>query len=68
MRVLVFAALLVAAFAMTTDEAIDQIALIDNTAFGHTLLETIFVQLEAGDPLDTLLQTLESLEDGLVAD
>lgn len=24
--------------------------------------------MEAGDPLDTLIQTLESLEDGLVAD
>jgi hypothetical protein len=69
MRTVVFAALLLGvAFALTTEEAIDQISRIDNTKFGHTLFETIFIQLETGDPLDTLLDTLAFLEDQLVAE
>jgi hypothetical protein len=55
--------------ALASEETtIDLISKIDNTVFGHTLFETIFVQLESGDPLDNLLDTLGSLEDGLTAE
>lgn len=61
-------ALISASFALSSEETVDIINKIDATAFGHTLFETIFVSMEAGDPLDRLLETLGSLEDGLIAD
>ena len=66
----VFVAILVlgAVSALSVEDSIEMISKIDSTAFGHTIFETIYVQLESGDPLDTLMETLGSLEDGYVAD
>ena len=68
MKAAILAILLVAASALTVDQSIEMINKIDATPFGHTIFETIFVHLESGDPLDTLMETLGSLEDGYVAD
>ncbi|CAD8073969.1 unnamed protein product [Paramecium primaurelia] len=51
------------AFATTETEYIQMIHKIDATPFGRTLFDTIYLQLETGDPLDRLLNTLSDLED-----
>jgi hypothetical protein len=56
------------AFATTEEEAIQLIHRIDTTAFGHTLLDTVFVELESGDPLEKLVNTLHDLEDRYIAE
>jgi molybdopterin converting factor small subunit len=53
---------------MTVDQSIELISKIDATPFGHTIFETIFVHMESGDPLDTLMETLANLEDQYVAE
>ncbi|CAK65585.1 unnamed protein product (macronuclear) [Paramecium tetraurelia] len=51
------------AFATSETEYIQLIHRIDATPFGRTLFDTIWLQLETGDPLDRLLNTLSDLED-----
>lgn len=63
MKAILLLALVGACFAMTETEYIQQIHRIDATVFGRTLFDTIQLQLEAGDPLDRLLQTIHDLED-----
>lgn len=41
---------------------------IDSTPLGRTLFDTIAIQLEAGDPLETLIGTLHELEDRYIAE
>jgi hypothetical protein len=41
---------------------------IDTTEFGKTLLDTVFMELKAGGPLETVLETLHDLEDRYVAE
>ncbi|KAM3129282.1 hypothetical protein pb186bvf_018661 [Paramecium bursaria] len=68
MKTLVLLVLATAVFGMTETEYIQQIHRIDATQFGRTLFDTIWLQLEAGDPLDRLLQTLHDLEDRYFAE
>ncbi|CAD8170012.1 unnamed protein product [Paramecium octaurelia] len=63
MKTILLLVLACAALATTETEYIQLIHRIDATPFGRTLFDTIYLQLETGDPLDRLLNTLSDLED-----
>jgi chromosome segregation ATPase len=52
----------------TEDETLQMIHKIDATKFGRTLFDMIYMQLEAGDPLEKLISTLHDLEDRYIAE
>lgn len=60
-------AIICVAFA-TQEEVVNQIKKIDGTPFGRTLFDTIWLQLEANEPLERLLNTLHDLEDRYVVE
>ncbi|CAD8102008.1 unnamed protein product [Paramecium sonneborni] len=63
MKAILLLVLACTALATTETEYIQLIHKIDATPFGRTLFDTIYLQLETGDPLDRLLNTLSDLED-----
>jgi hypothetical protein len=68
MKIAILGLLVIAAVWATENDDITLIHKIDATPFGKTLFDTIFLSLEAGDPLDTLMGTLHDLEDRYVAE
>jgi hypothetical protein len=52
----------------TQDEVFAQIKRIGETPIGRTLFDTIWLQLQANEPLDRLLGTLHDLEDRYIAE
>nr|AWX67865.1 trichocyst matrix protein T2-A [Philasterides dicentrarchi]QEE82883.1 trichocyst matrix protein T2-A [Philasterides dicentrarchi] len=68
MRVLtaLFACVLVlGAFAVTDPEIASVVRKMENSKYGKTLLDTIALQMEAGDPVQDLIDMLQETEDGL---
>jgi hypothetical protein len=68
MKIAILGLLVIAAVFATENDDIALIHKIDTTPFGKTLFDTIFLSLETGDPLDTLISTLHDLEDRYVAE
>jgi len=61
--VLALACLVIGSFAVETDEeAYLTLRKIEQSKFGRTLLDTIQLQLEAGDPVEDLLNLLKEME------
>jgi len=56
------ALLVVGTFAMTAEdqEIFDKIKAIESSSFGKTMLDTVQLQLASGDPMDDLIETLQS--------
>lgn len=60
---LVFAAV---AVEMNDDQAMESIKRIESSRFGKTIIDTITIQLQAGDKMDDLIELLKSIEAQLV--
>jgi hypothetical protein len=45
-----------------------QIEKLDHHRFGHTLLDTIWLQLSTQEPIERLMGTLEAIEDRYISD
>jgi hypothetical protein len=68
MKLVLLAVLVLGVAIASEDDAISLIHRIDNTTFGRTLFDTVFMSLEAGDPLEKLINTLHDLEDRYIAE
>ncbi|CAK79629.1 unnamed protein product (macronuclear) [Paramecium tetraurelia] len=68
MKTIIFALALIVLASSTQADIIAKIKKIDNSPFGRTLFDTIWLELQTGDPLDRLIQTLTDLEDRYVAE
>ncbi|CAD8155636.1 unnamed protein product [Paramecium octaurelia] len=68
MKTIILALALIALVSSTQSDVIDTIKKIDQSPFGRTLFDTIWLELQTGDPLDRLVSTLTDLEDRYVAE
>ncbi|CAD8153802.1 unnamed protein product [Paramecium pentaurelia] len=68
MQTIIFALTLIVLASSTQADVIATIKKIYKSTFGRTLFDTIWLELQTGDPLDRLLQTLTDLEDRYVAE
>jgi len=60
---LVFAAV---AVEMNDDQAMESLKRIESSRFGKTIIDTITIQLQAGDKMDDLIELLKSIESQLI--
>ncbi|CAD8109242.1 unnamed protein product [Paramecium primaurelia] len=68
MKTIILALALIVLVSSTQADVIDTIKKIDQSPFGRTLFDTIWLELQTGDPLDRLVSTLTDLEDRYVAE
>jgi hypothetical protein len=68
MKTILIALLIIGAAIAAESDVKSIVKRIDQSRFGKTLLDTIYLQLQTGDPLDRLLTTLSELEDRYFAE